>query len=376
MKKRLLWVGDAACPSGFARSTHGVLEVLRETYDVTVLGINYRGDPHKYPYPIYAAVPGGDVMGYGRLIWLCDVIKPEVIVLQNDPWNIPGYTIRLKRTEIKDYAKVPVIGFLAVDGQNCKGAGMNDLDLGIFWTEFGSEEAKRGGFEKPRAVVPLGVDLANYYQVDCVPARRRLGLPAQFDDAFIVGNVNRNQPRKRLDLTIRYFAKWIKNYNVTDAWLYLHVAPTGDTTGYDCAQLAMYYGIGDRIVLNAPPAFYGHSEEYMRDTYNIMNAQITTTQGEGFGLTTFEGAACGVLQIIPKWAALDEFFGHGAAYDIPCTSTACTDSTINVIGGVMDEAKAIEALAMVYEQRNALRKLWSIRTASVGVLLASRSATQ
>jgi hypothetical protein len=94
MKKRLLWVGDAGVPSGFARATHAILDTLRHHYDVTVLGMNYLGDPEVrrlYPYDIYPAAPGGDGLGVGRLVWVCDRVHPDVIVIQNDGWFIPYY---------------------------------------------------------------------------------------------------------------------------------------------------------------------------------------------------------------------------------------------------------------------------------------------
>jgi len=44
--KKLLWIGDAACDSGFSNVTHSVLSFLHNSWDVSVLGVNYRGDPH------------------------------------------------------------------------------------------------------------------------------------------------------------------------------------------------------------------------------------------------------------------------------------------------------------------------------------------
>lgn len=349
VKPKLLWIGDAACPSGFARATHEVANVLKEYFEIMMIGINYRGDPHEYPYPIYTAMAGGDFLGVGRLIWMCDFFKPDVIVVQNDPWNVVGYTDHLK--QFPEHAKIPVIGFVAVDGKNCRGADLNGLALGIFWTQFGLDEARAGGFTKPGVVIPLGVDLKNYYPVDRKEARARLKLP--LPDAFIVGNVNRNQPRKRWDLTLKYFAAWIKSCAPKDAYLMLHTAPTGDT-GCDVEQLANYYDIVEHVILIQPPVWYGISEADMRDTYNSFNVQISTTQGEGFGLTTFEGMACGIPQIVPDWAALGELCRDAVSL-IPCTSTAIGPPYLNVIGGVADEEEFVRALDALYRSE-ALRK--------------------
>lgn len=344
--RKLLWVGDAACPSGFALATHKTLETLRRTFDVTVLGLNYRGDPHTYPYPIYAAAPGGDSFGIGRLIWMCDLVKPDVIVLQNDPWNIRPYLQQLQRFE--EYKDIPVIASVAVDGKNCVGSQLNGLAMAIFWTYFGLDEARAGGYTGPATVIPLGVDLSTYYPMDKYDARLRKGLPREFDDVFIVGNVNRNQPRKRWDLCLKYFAEWIKDFDVKDAYLYLHVCPTGDM-GVQVKQLALYYGILERLLLVEPPVFYGVSEDSMRETYNCFDVQINTGQGEGFGLTAFEGAACGVPLIASDWAALGELM-KGAASLIWCSSTHIGPPYVNVLGGVMDKEACITTLNTVYEQ--------------------------
>ncbi len=347
-KRKLLWVGDAGCPSGFARSTHGVCDYLHASgqWDITVLGINYRGDPHEYPYPIYSAMAGGDFLGVGRLVWMLDKFKPDVVVLQNDPWNIPYYIEQARQFD--EYKDIKFVGFVAVDGKNCRGAGMNGLELGIFWTQFGLDEARLGGYTQPGMVIPLGVDLTNYTPMDQRLARAQRGFQQEHMDLFIVGNANRNQPRKRYDLTIKYFAEWIKSRGIDDASLYLHVAPTGDR-GVDCVQLAYYYGLKNKLIFMQPEVFYGLTEAQMRATYCSWDVMLNTTQGEGFGLTAFEAMACGVPCILPDWSALGELC-KDAAYMVPCTSTEITPP-VNAIGGVMDEKLAIEALDRLYNDR-------------------------
>jgi glycosyltransferase involved in cell wall biosynthesis len=323
--------------------------VLRRTWDVSVLGINYRGDPHPYPYPIYPAlVPGADLFGVRRAPEIIRKIKADLVVIQNDPWNIPAYVESIGQLE---GSRPKLVGALAVDGKNCRGrAFLNGLDYAIFWTRFAQLEAIQGGMTIPSGVAPLGVDLNIYRPHPREQAREWLGLPERCREAFVVGNVNRNQPRKRLDLTIAYFAEWVRSYRVTDAYLYLHVAPTGDF-GIDCNQLAVYHGLGNpenpRLILCEPEVYRGASEEQLAWTYSAFDTQISTTQGEGWGLTTMEGMACGVPQIVPRWSALEEWT-RPAAILIPCTSTAITLKRINVIGGIADRQETIRALDALY----------------------------
>jgi D-inositol-3-phosphate glycosyltransferase len=356
--RKLLWIGDAGVSTGFARATHHTLDVLRETWDVAVLGINYLGDPHPWPYPIYPCYPGGDGFGLGRTAELCGKLKPDLVVLQNDTWNIAEYLERIP-------ARIPVVASMPVDGKNCrlgrylhvlakqraeKGeAHADSLALAIFWTQFGLAEARAGGYEGPAAVIPLGVDLALYHPMDKAEARRSIGLDSLPPDAWIVGNVNRNQPRKRLDLTVQAFARWADLYGHDNAYLFLHVAPTGDV-GYDCTQLMHYAGYAKerkRLILVEPAIGPGLDEAQMPVHYGCFDVQLTTTQGEGWGLTTMEGMACGIPQIVPDWAALGEWCGD-AAYKIPCPTTAMTPNRINVLGGVPDIEEVILALERLY----------------------------
>lgn len=359
MKKKLLWIGDAACETGFARVTHNVVPVLIEAgWDVSVLGINYHGDPHDYPFDIYPT-SYSDPFGKRRLGKLATKIKPDAIFVLTDPWHVPDY--------LKAAGNCPTLASVAVDGKNCRGRGMNGLVACIFWTEFAAKEAGLGGFQGRAAVIPLGVDTEIYKPFDRVDARKALGLPPSlYDDGFIVGNVNRNQPRKWLDLTVAYFAEWIRSKKLDDAYLYLHVLPTGEQ-GWDIPQLVQYYGITNRLIY--PPSLgmmQGVSEKAVRLTYASFDVQVTTTQGEGFGLTTLESMAVGIPQIVPDWAALGEICDAGSLL-VPCTNFVHTPNSINAVGGMADREEWIGCLDRLYREPATREKL-----GAEGIELANR----
>jgi D-inositol-3-phosphate glycosyltransferase len=344
-KRRMLVIADAAVSSGFARGTHNILETLKETWDLHVLGINYFGDPHPYPYSIYPCntIHGGDFFGLSRIAELIAKIGPDCVLVQNDPWNFPRY--------LKAIGNVPTVGAVAVDGLNCQGTALNGLKLAIFWTQFGLEQARLGGYTGPATVIPLGVNNEIYYPRSRKVARERLKLPAQrayVREGFIVGNVNRNQPRKRLDLTIQYFAEWVHRYKVPDAFLYLHVAPTGDA-GIDIPQLARYYAVASRLILAEPEIGQGVTEDELAWTYAMFDSMFITSTGEGMGLTALEAMASAVPVIAGDWAAYGDW-AKDAAILVPCSSTSATPR-VNTIGGIMDKELSIQALEAVY--RNA-----------------------
>lgn len=341
-------------PTGFARVTHNILRYLSETWDVTVLGINYRGDPHPYPYPIYPAAMGGDPWGIRRLPELCQLVKPDVVLMLNDPWNLARAFGQL------DFGEIPTVAYMPVDAPNLAPKFARPLDAltcAIWQTEFGRDEARKGGHSGWSEVVYHGVDPDIYYPMDRREARQHLRLDRYLPEgAYVVGNVNRNHLRKRLDLTIEAFARWVLRYDRDDAYLHLHCS-TQDV-GWDLPQLAEYYGINDRLILTdtALSTWEGIPESDMRAVYNGFDVQLSTSSGEGFGLTTLEGMACGIPQIVPHYAALGEW-PIGAVHSLPISGTMAAVNGINTLPGVVSLKATIEALEETYRSQTLRREL-------------------
>jgi D-inositol-3-phosphate glycosyltransferase len=255
-------------------------------------------------------------------------------------------------------AKRPVlVGIIAVEGKNCKGTDLNGLDRAIFWTEFGRQQAR--GCTVPTAIVPLGVDLDIYKPGDRIEARQAIGLPTECIDAFILGNINRNQNRKRLDLTIQYFAEWYHRNGRPNAYVYLHALP-GSSTQCDIDQLADYYGVQARLILPQFKDFFsGVIEQWVVTTYQTFDAAINSGLGEGWGLTTMEGMACGIPQIATDCAAIPEWAGDAVRLTPVCSWGVMPDVN-TMIGGVPDAEESIRAIHDMYSDVS-YRKLMADR---------------
>jgi len=356
-KQKLLWIGDAAVPSGFARVTHGILDQLCQSWDVHVLGVNYQGDPHKFPYPIYPAQRvwdlqnGGDQLGVSRLVGLVREIRPNVIVVLNDAWNVAGLLEYARKNEIK---LPPVVAYIPVDSENMRDDVAKDLHglaTAVFYTEFGLDQARRSGYHGPAEVIPHGVDLERYQPIDRTVARSQTGLDAILrPDCFLIGNVNRNQPRKRLDLTMGAFAKWIHTYDVPEnVQLYFHCNWRDE--GWDLGQLARHFGLQGRVILPRWNPGDEPAEEHMAAVYSSLDLQISTTDGEGWGLTTMEGMSCGVPQVVPDFAALGEWAAPAAAL-IHCDHWSSKIGRINTIGRTPSETHLIHTVDHLYRSRH------------------------
>lgn len=351
---KVLWVGDAVVSSGFARCTHAACDALHAAgHEVHVLGINHYGDPHGYPYTIYPChqpLDGGrDGFGVTRLPRLVARTVPDVVVLLNDPWNVPAYLDSLADRLVEDFPMPKLVGWLAVDAKNQRGEPLNKLDHVAVWTPFAANELRNGGYRGALDIVPLGVDHELFAPGDRAAARAAVlpeGIP---EDAFIVGAVGRNQPRKRLDLTIAYFAEWARRGQHENAYLYLHVGPTGDM-GCDVRSLTAYYGVLGRVLISEPPIGSGIEDEQMASVYSALDVLISTTQGEGWGLTALEAMACGIPCILPRWSAFADWAAEGVI-TVPCTSTAPSaplNGLAYTIGGIADREQFIRELENVY----------------------------
>lgn len=349
VKGRLLWIGDAVAPTGFATVTHSMLSHLSRDWEVVVSGVNYEGQPHSHPYRILSARQGhGDMWGLNRFASLCAEFAPDAVVINNDWWNVAAFVQRAPKG-------LPLVGYMPVDGANLDPdivPHLSRLAAAVWYTDFGHREAVKAGFRGARHVIAHGIDTARWAPVERTVARDLLELPVP-QDAFIVGNVNRNQPRKRLDATIQFFAEWARSRKRRDAWLLLHCAK--QDAGWDLERLARHHGIGDRLLLTGGATMNEAADpSRLRLVYNALDAQVSTTLGEGWGLTTMEGMACGIPQVVPDWAALGEW--AEPALKTPCPIQLAHPG-INTIGALPDKDAFIGALDRLHRDASLRAKL-------------------
>lgn len=359
---KVLWVGDFGTSTGFARVTEACCHALVENgHEVVVLGLGYYGDPIDRPWKSYPCVNplagGRDAYGIGRIGAIMFAEQPDVIVVLNDPWNIPAYLDSLegfanRLAEAGQAPRLPpVVGFLAVDAVNQDGEPLNRLAHVAVWTEWAAGELKRCGYAGSTTVVPLGVDTSVFSPRDRVLSRAVAAPTAE--DCFLIGVVGRNQPRKRIDLTLAVFAEFVERYRIDDAKLYIHTAPTGER-GCDIRRLVRHYNLHGRVIVNEPAVGCGVAEQEMPLIYSSFDVYLTTTQGEGWGLPALEAMACGVPVVAPRWSGLASWAGEGAVL-VPCTETAL-NAPINgnpyTIGGVVGRSECASALHDLYVSSN------------------------
>lgn len=316
-KPKLLWCGDIVAMTGFARVTENVLERLQNDYEIVVLGNNWWGDPTPLQefYKMYPSSNRFQQAPFGeqRIREIVEREKPDIVFTINDMWIINEQYKQI--ADLHEQKKFKFVGYAPMDSYGWLGSldeTANKWDGIISYTEFGAHEFIAGGIQKPVAVIPHGVTRGQFYPKAKAEARKALNLA---DDIFIVFNGNRNQFRKRIDITIEAFAKFAKDK--PDTQLYLHMGLKDQ--GWDIIPLfsrAMAREGLDpngRIILTAQTEGPPNVEvDMLNNIYNAVDVGVNTCKGEGWGLVNFEHAACRVAQVVPAHTSCKEIFeGYG-----------------------------------------------------------------
>ena len=376
-KPKLLWCGDIAAKTGFARVTENVLPYLSKKFNIVVLAHNWWGDPTPWQkkYKMYPSSNRFQTAPFGedRIREIVQIEKPDLVFTINDMWIINEQYRRIQ--DFHKDKKFKFVGYAPMDSYGwigCLADTANDWDGVISYTQFGAYEFIQGGITKPIAVVPHGVTPGQFFPIDKAEARKKLNIK---EDIFVVFNGNRNQFRKRIDITIAAFAKFARDK--PNAQLYLHMGKKDQ--GWDIMHLfdremkRNKLDPNNRIILTAdvdgPPSV---ELEMLNTIYNAADVGVNTCKGEGWGLVSFEQAACKVAQVVPGHTSCKEIFeGYGQLIrcdhidtdtnfgrEMPCPST---DHLAEILDDLYNNPKKLEATAeLCYERALEKQFTWEV----------------
>ena len=356
----VLVVGDGVVPTGFARVLHSLIDRLKDRWDFHHLALNYDGGPHTLDWQVYPAGAEGDFFGANRLGALVESIRPRLVFLLNDPWILGRYLEPLEKLR----ETFPIVAYSPVDAGPLDLSliePLHRLDALVLYTEFGRRQIEEAfaprrldpGFPFPMVrVIPHGVDTELFHpwpdeggHSGRQRAREKLFPgPDHFRDDFIVLNANRNQPRKRIDLTIKGFALFARD-KPPGVRLYLHMGV--EDCGWNVVALARRYGIEDRLILTAVEPFLpAVADEVLNWIFNACDVGINTSLGEGWGLVNLEHAATGAAQIVPRHSACEELWQGSALLLEPAFSL--TTERILTEGRIVSPEEVARALESLY----------------------------
>lgn len=320
---RILWIGDGGCNTGFGRVTHAIGDRLVDKgHEVHVLAANHRGDPYDTKVELWPASVNDpkDVYGQGRILELLAKLNPDVVIMLNDLQVLR----RIIFNNPQDPEKLllnhfPIIGYVPVDGHNLPvtwNAVIESINV-VAMSKFGQEAMPSS------QLVYHGVDTDQFWPVSAkrpitksdgtvlktkADAKRALGIDP---DAFVIGRVDANQGRKDYAALWKAIVPVMKKYS--DVVAYFHCKPSEQRSGTNLAALlsrSPQTMARFRFPPSAQPAG-GASQQDLNAVYNAFDIFVSTSRGEGFGLTLAESLACGVPVIAQDCSAIPEVVGPG-----------------------------------------------------------------
>jgi D-inositol-3-phosphate glycosyltransferase len=338
-----------------------VLRRLAERHEIHFLGIAYSGEiVRDRGLTIYPTNPkGGDAFAAFQAMRLFEELRPAVVLVMHDLWMFDYYLDLFGpyRDRLKIVPCIPLDGRIANEED---AAPLAQADRIVAYTHFARAEFE-GAFRRLRGnfpaveVIPHGVDRDRFHPLpDRAQTKRRVfGDRSDGGESFVVLNASRPDPRKRVDLTVRGFAKFAagKPANVR---LCLHHPVMGEAAERELESVLRECALGERLSVN-PLGGQIVGDDELNLLYNACDVGINTAMGEGWGLVSFEHGATGAAQIVPDHTACGELWRGHAELIPPARSYVPRFSPLEM-GEVSPEGVA-EALEALYRDPGRRQKL-------------------
>ena len=338
--KKILCFMDFMCPTGFGTVAHNILDRLTPWFkkmniEVDVCALNYGDNPHtKYNEQIMVLNPKLFARNKEDYYWRDGILKAlqigeyDLFFPMNDiPVISPmgRHLQALKEDKIfKNKKPFKTLFYTPIDSQPYKRyfKDLEFFDTIVTYTEYGKKEI----LDAYRVVTPnkkINVEIINHGidRKNFRPLNKKLELKKKYNipqDAFVFGNINKNQPRKDIGTTLiafKYFKDWLtENHPNEKSVLYLHCYHS-DKTGINLYVALERLGlvIGDDVILPIEDKYISnkYTTEEMNEVFNCLDVFVNTTMAEGWGLTIVEAMGVGLPIICGLHTSINEITDFG-----------------------------------------------------------------
>jgi glycosyltransferase involved in cell wall biosynthesis len=265
---------------------------------------------------------------------LPDIIRkkqPHVVLIYNDMSVVAKFLEEIRKSGIPRNFKIWVYCDQVYDTQLQGYLDIlnRDADCVFAFTSYWKKCLKDQGITRPMDIILHGFDPKQFFPVPRELVRKQLGIP---NEAFVLLNLNRNQPRKRYDLLIMAFVELIVKYPTKPIFL-MCICDKGEKGGWWLFEIYQrelrlrnvpVEMFGNRLMVSSQDMMF--KDEDINMFYNCADVGISTAEGEGFGLCQFEQMGVGVPQVVPDIGGFKEFCSSDNAvvvkpkhrYYLPC----------------------------------------------------------
>lgn len=267
----------------------------------------------EFPTPEEAEFMKNHLVGVNHLKFVYQTVKPDVVISLND------FSPVIIQKQAADILGIPLIPYIPCDQHRLSPTieMFNYKFPAVISPSKHSSDIYLQNMECPVYTLPHIIDLADYHQLPNRGELRKKWLgSAVNDDTFVVCAVNRNNVRKRLDILVEIFNQFAKDKS--------NVLLCLKTSAHDPEERfsSVYAPSYNLTQLEKMPKIKLITDELnmeeLNEIYNIGNVGLTTTSGEGFGLTPCEMSLCKIPQLVPNHTSHPWLFGEDYPGLIPC----------------------------------------------------------
>ena len=311
-----------------------------------MLAVNHRGEPIRGPLAgrVWPATIGGQPFA-GNVsaeaisgdLWKTldreDDWAADAVLLITDVSGLLSYIGALTKERQAIWESVPVWHYCPIEGDNLPPiwTGIWNMFQPVAMSQYGARVIG----DLMGTTVPMvyhGVDTEGFrpvspgfpLRVGKQTVRTKDECKALFNispDRKVLLRTDRNATRKFYYVLLEAFAEIAVRDPAVD--LILHCVPN-DAEGSDLRQeiARLPDDIAPRVKFTgAHDSWKGLTHDELVALYNAADIYISTTGGEGFGLTLAESLACGTPVVVTDWAAEREVVGDGGILIPPLQDT-------------------------------------------------------
>lgn len=376
----LYWGDTPTCSTGFGQVARNVLQSLNATgnYDFNILGINHGGDYYdfnKFPYKIDPATcllsNDTDLHGRPKLLRKLRTERVDILFIIQDTFlmmSVMDDIIKIRK-ELPLDRQFVIIYYFPIDGNpqpDWITKGVLPVDFPVTYTQY----AKQACYKTSNQMFPLdviyhGVNKQEFFPLNDETIKEfRKKVFGVHADKFLVLNVNRNQQRKDLHRSLAAYSIFHKKH--ADSFYFINCQM--EDIGGRLDIIGSQYGLkmpdpknnieGD-WTFPAPGTFsaaQGYSIDVLNSLYNAADLVISSTLGEGWGLSCTEAMQCKTPVLFPRNTSLIEMIGPSEERGFLCKSGEDRDHMIclggidnNVIRPVINVQDMADKISYIYE---------------------------
>ncbi len=329
-KLKVLALGDYGCSTGFATVMSNIMRELDKTgrFEIDVVGINYTGDPYdqkKFPGKVWPAMNiatafSGDVYGRQRYLDFLGSGNYDIAFILQDTFIVKDMMDAILETQKNILKKFKTILYFPIDASPKK-EWVDDvvakIDYPVAYTNYAKGECQKIDPKTDMEVIYHGTNLKdfNYLTNRDEVKKFRHNYWGGKAERFLITNVNRNQSRKDI----------IRNFMILNelkrrgrkAAMYLHMSH--DDQGGNILVMADHFNLklGEDFMLPSPKFFnsnQGLPIDILNYIYNASDCLLSTTLGEGWGLSITEAMATKTPVVAPDNTSLTEMLADNRGY--------------------------------------------------------------